>query len=122
MNSLLLFPCLAAAHATRTNEQNVSARAQSAKTHCPPRTSRIRMETRQSLTRRAFQKSGLAPENSPLRNTEQQPDVSVAARHPETRITKVRHRLPDSNPSIKTQILLTVISTISSVNQNLSSS
>ena len=51
---------------------------------CPrksPKTSRTRMK-QGILSRRASHKSGLAPEKSHQKNTEQQPDVSVAARYP----------------------------------------
>ena len=45
------------------------------------RTSRTRKETRQRLTQSTSQKSELALENSHHKNTEQLPDVSVAAQY-----------------------------------------
>ena len=80
----------------------------------PPRSSRTRIETRQCLTRKASQKSGLAPENSHPRNTEQQPDV--AARHPSDTNYYGAAQTPRLRPFHKTQIL-TVISKISTANQ-----
>ena len=67
---------------------------------------------------KGISESGLAQKNSHLRNTEQQPDVSVAARHPRDTNYQGAAQTPRLRPFHNTQIL-TVISIISIVNKKI---